>query len=295
MLSAQGPISDAVGGSDDGAPWFRQLRDCDTMRPYEYCDWKGVKCCCKAFLNAADPKVDECEWCQATNTTRGAVSGLKLINGNLPGRIESVFEVLTPLGGYGLNELGMPGNRFNGTLPSLLSLDFPSLTSLNLGSNRNMSGTIPADLANLKYLTELNLEFSNISGTIPVMCKQTGSQLTDVFFRGMRLNGSVTTSFENCSRLVALILQVGFTLLTVVGIVADTYMHPAAGPHRALPNAACSAHQQPAYAFAGTTALPMTDLWMVLLVDQCSHENLGLWAAIITPCLATTSTGSVPT
>jgi hypothetical protein len=212
LLSKQGPISDAVGSSDDGAPWFRQLSECNTMTPYAYCGWKGVQCCCKAFLNGTDSK-DECEWCQATNTSRGAVSGLKLINGNLPGRVQSIFEVLTPLGGYGLNELGMPGNRFSGTLPSFLSFDFPSLTSLNLGSNRNMSGTIPEDLANLKYLTELNLEFSNISGTIPpAMCKPNGSQLTDVFFRGMRLTGPVETSFRDCSRLVALILQVGLAL-----------------------------------------------------------------------------------
>jgi hypothetical protein len=63
--------------------------------------------------------------------------------------------------------LQLSGNELRGQLPNNLSQSFPYLSVLNLGSNP-VSGTIPADLANMRNLSELNLEYTSLSGRIPV-------------------------------------------------------------------------------------------------------------------------------
>jgi hypothetical protein len=71
-----------------------------------------------------------------------------------------------------------------------------------------ITGTLPDDLMYLRHLEELDLEYTSISGTLPVLCSPDDfSALTDVFLQGMQLNGSASEAFEHCTDLITLDLQ----------------------------------------------------------------------------------------
>ena len=218
-------------------PWPSSRAACDNISQFGYCSWKGVNCCC---YPDAPPDITDCQFCQAISSPRGGVAEINLKGGSLSGpavrqvstraalpcrprlpcrtsrritarpacRRRRALAALGPLGPLGLYDLSLANNNLSGSLPANLSSSFPLLATLNLGSNRLVSGSIPADLADLPQLTELNFEFTRLSGEVPVMCRD-DSRLADVFLRGANLSGGVGTAFYNCSRLISLVLQVG--------------------------------------------------------------------------------------
>jgi hypothetical protein len=199
-------IVDEDGVQYSTKPWARDPAVCATMTEPEYCSWHGVGCCCGNTTGA----LDRCDKCQAIRkSSRGSVGQLELQGLRLEAPLHKVLVQLGALGKYGLWSLELQNNNFTGSIPANLSLLFPDLVLLNLGSNEKLTGPVPKGLDELTSLEELNLEYTSLTGSLPIMCAPNGgSRLADVFIRGTYLTGDVTEAFRNCSQLISLNLQV---------------------------------------------------------------------------------------
>ncbi|CAH9129711.1 unnamed protein product [Cuscuta epithymum] len=80
----------------------------------------------------------------------------------------------------GVKLLDISFNQLSGTLPDCWST-VSDLRFLNLGNNRNLSGTLPTSIGSLASLQALHLEYNNFTGPLP-------------------------SSMKNCSSLVSLVL-----------------------------------------------------------------------------------------
>ncbi|KAL7538478.1 LOW QUALITY PROTEIN: hypothetical protein ACHAWF_006105, partial [Thalassiosira exigua] len=83
-----------------------------------------------------------------------------LIDGPLPTSLESMPS---------LREFNLDSNRLNGTLPDFSS-SFPNLRELDLSNQKQMkgfTGPIPESLANLPFLSVLNVAGNNLTSTVP--------------------------------------------------------------------------------------------------------------------------------
>ncbi|MCB0278035.1 MAG: hypothetical protein KDD94_00930, partial [Calditrichaeota bacterium] len=85
---------------------------------------------------------------------------LDLQKNNFSSQIPDIFGELGNIVTLELND-----NSFTGNIPSVEGLD--SLRTLNV-SNNDLSGLIPAEIANLSNLVSLNLSSNNLTGSIPV-------------------------------------------------------------------------------------------------------------------------------
>lgn len=199
-------IVDEYGDQYATKPWARDPAVCATMTQSEYCSWHGVRCCCDNTTGT----LERCDKCQAIkNSSLGSVGQLDLQGLRLEAPLDEVLAELGDLSKYGLWSLELQNNNFTGSIPANLSLLFPDLVLLNLGSNYKLTGPVPNGLDTLTYLEELNLEYTRLIGSLPIMCaRDGGSRLADVFIRGTNLTGDVTEAFRYCSQLIALSLQV---------------------------------------------------------------------------------------
>jgi hypothetical protein len=95
-------------------------------------------------------------------------------------------------------------NALTGTIPAELS-NLKSLTSLNLGDN-SLTGTIPSELSNLKSLTYLYLGLNSLTGTIP---SELGNltKLTQLLLFSNSLTGTIPSELGNLTNLTRLYLN----------------------------------------------------------------------------------------
>ena len=63
--------------------------------------------------------------------------------------------------------LWLPANKLNGTIPDEIYIGLPSLTSIDLNSNLDVSGTISSQIHKLESLRELSLYRTDVFGRIP--------------------------------------------------------------------------------------------------------------------------------
>ena len=90
--------------------------------------------------------------------------------------------------------LGLSGNQLTGTIPAELA-QLKYLTQLRLGGNQ-LTGGIPVELAQLEYLTELRLDSNRLTGAIPVELAQL-EYLTHLWLYGNELTGAIPSGLEH--------------------------------------------------------------------------------------------------
>ncbi|MDH3569169.1 MAG: hypothetical protein OER89_03175 [Gemmatimonadota bacterium] len=110
-----------------------------------------------------------------------------------------------PCGWYGVGcfdgsvtELGLNGNKLNGSIPSELG-DLSNLYYLGLGDNQ-LSGPIPAELGNLSNLVYTHLFSNQLSGPIPAELGNL-SNLEGIQAIGNQLSGAIPAELGNLSNL----------------------------------------------------------------------------------------------
>ena len=100
-----------------------------------------------------------------------------------------------------LTHLDLGANELTGGVPAELA-DFSSLTHLDLGSN-DLGGSIPPELGSLSNLTHLALSNNGLSGSIPPELGNL-SNLEELFLSGNQLSGEIPAALGNLSSLTLL-------------------------------------------------------------------------------------------
>ncbi|THG12717.1 hypothetical protein TEA_026844 [Camellia sinensis var. sinensis] len=172
-----------------------------------------------------------CSWFGVTCNVDGSVNRLNLTNSSLNVVLDPFlllyfreFEKLARLYLYendlsgpippemrnlvNLVKLYMDTNNFTSPIPSTLGklnkltvLHF-SLTLLHLGNNK-LSGSIPKELGNLKFLNDTELSENQLSGLIPTSLGNL-SKLEILFLRSNQLSGPIPREFGNLTNLLVL-------------------------------------------------------------------------------------------
>nr|XP_023876767.1 probable LRR receptor-like serine/threonine-protein kinase At3g47570 [Quercus suber] len=127
---------------------------------------------------------------------------LGLSNNNL-GRSLKFLTYLTNCSKLDLVDLRI--NRFGGVLPNSVANLSNQLTQLYLGENE-ISGTIPASLANLDKLIVLSLDDNHFTGIIPASFRRF-QKLQVLLLTGNNLSGEIPTFIGNLTELFQLFLN----------------------------------------------------------------------------------------
>ncbi|KAK7845552.1 lrr receptor-like serine/threonine-protein kinase efr [Quercus suber] len=125
-----------------------------------------------------------------------------LSNNNL-GRSLKFLTYLTNCSKLDLVDLRI--NRFGGVLPNSVANLSNQLTQLYLGENE-ISGTIPASLANLDKLIVLSLDDNHFTGIIPASFRRF-QKLQVLLLTGNNLSGEIPTFIGNLTELFQLFLN----------------------------------------------------------------------------------------
>ncbi|CAI5517119.1 unnamed protein product [Closterium sp. Naga37s-1] len=149
-----------------------------------------------------------------------ALTLLDLKENGLLGSIPNAFSNLQSLGTLDLSINQMSGslptsfspalqylrlndNQFQGSLPSALG-NLPSLATLNLGSNR-LTGTIPKDFTGLSALTELVLNYNQLSGGLEVIANMPYLIIFEI--GSNNFSGSLPADFSKLASLMNFIVN----------------------------------------------------------------------------------------
>ncbi|GJN39062.1 hypothetical protein PR202_gb28156 [Eleusine coracana subsp. coracana] len=189
-----------------------------------FCRWAGVTCTSgrvtsldvseRRLTGTLSPAIGNLTQLEVLNLTRNGVSGrvpaslgrlhrlsyLSLCDNAFSGALPDALRNCTSLSVAFLNN-----NEFTGVVPDWIGGAWPNLAVLRLGTNQ-LSGRIPASLANLTQLYRLELDQNLLEGTVPADL----ARLADLGFFAVyqnRLSGAIPPFlFTNMSSLVGLSL-----------------------------------------------------------------------------------------
>ncbi len=106
-----------------------------------------------------------------------------------------------------MQDFNVMGNHLTGTIPPSLFEQMPRLTSITL-SNNDLSGTIPDELGDLKFLQFLYLDNNKLMGYIPSTLaksfngnRQSMNILREVWLQNNTLSGTIPPSFASLDHL----------------------------------------------------------------------------------------------
>ncbi|KAK3131039.1 hypothetical protein QOZ80_6BG0501230 [Eleusine coracana subsp. coracana] len=187
------------------------------------CQWAGVTCTAgrvtsldvseRRLTGTLSPAIGNLTHLEVLNLTRNGVSGrvpaslgrlrrlsyLSLCDNAFSGAIPDALRNCT-----GLSIAFLNNNEFTGGVPDWLGGAWPNLTVLRLGTNQ-LSGRIPASIANLTQLYRLELDQNLLEGTVPADLERLTSLLFFSVYQN-RLSGEVPPFLFNMSSLVGLAL-----------------------------------------------------------------------------------------
>lgn len=102
-----------------------------------------------------------------------------------------------------LLHLDLRNNKFQGTIPTEIGLLGPHLSFLHLGSNSDLTGTMPTQLGRLTEVRRLQLCFTSLHGPIPTELSQL-SVLDELDFSDTPLHTTVPSQLGRLSGLLVL-------------------------------------------------------------------------------------------
>ncbi|KAH9541902.1 hypothetical protein CY35_14G088600 [Sphagnum magellanicum] len=106
---------------------------------------------------------------------------------------------------YSIIAVVLENNKLNGLIPDFLQ--FPNLTTLNLGSNQ-LNGSIPPSIWDIPQLNVLDLSNNNLSGNlVPITSTSFPTSLTKLTLNDNHLTGSIPLSIWEISTLATLNLS----------------------------------------------------------------------------------------
>ncbi|MBA0871725.1 hypothetical protein Goshw_029370 [Gossypium schwendimanii] len=149
------------------------------------------------YLDGVNISSPSSEWCETTSLSLPKLSVLSMSNRDLSGHFPAEFFLLPKM-----QRIDISGNsHLMGQLP-----EFPINNSLEVLSLRytNFSGSIPASIANLSNLVELDLSHNNFNGSIPPFHRSGVPNLASLDLSWNHLSGSIPSSLFTFSTLQTL-------------------------------------------------------------------------------------------
>ena len=104
-----------------------------------------------------------------------------------------------------VTQLDLSGNNLSGPLPAALA-ELSALTDLDLSDNSGLTGNLPASLGNLKALTSLNTSGTGLSGALPAGIGGLAA-ITDLDLSGASLSGPIPAGLTTLTTLTTLDLS----------------------------------------------------------------------------------------
>ena len=135
------------------------------------------------------------------------------LNGTIPPEISKLTELI---------DLGLVNNMLEGNIPGSIGA-LIKLESLRLAFN-NLSGAIPAEIGNLINLGNLDLLSNNLSGSIPPELGNLKS-IRKIYLLDNQLTGEIPPEFSNIEKIFNLFLNANQLTGTIPAVFGDMHFN----------------------------------------------------------------------